>query len=470
MNDQSRKKLSNSALKSLKALCGADLITEESDRYTYGYDSSRTHYLPDAVVMARSAEQLSKLVKICAEHKIPLVSRGRGTGTCGGSVPVHQGIVISFEQMNKIIKVDPANRYLIAEPGATNGEIQKAAQEHGFFWGPDPTSSEYCTLGGNLAYNSAGPRAVKYGTTRDNTLGLKAITGTGDTIQCGVCTTKGVVGYDLTRLLIGSEGTLALFTEATLLLTPLPEKKLTLQLFYDDINHAAQAVSSIMASSATPCALEFMDAAALDLVRQSRNKHTLSNIPADAQSMLMVEVDGLAASLADSAKQIEQAATNPGLLLMQQAETHEQAAALWQARKALSPALRKIAPKKINEDVVVPVSHIPELIQTLETFAKKYNIAIVNFGHAGNGNIHVNLLIDPNDPEQKHNAELCLSELFDLVLKLDGTLSGEHGVGTEKRDFVNREIDSVTMKLMLNIKQLFDPANILNPGKMFPDQ
>jgi len=469
MNHQPRKNLSTIALKSLRNLCGSDLITEESDRYTYGYDSSRTHNLPDAVVIARSKEQLSQLVKICLEHNIPLVSRGRGTGTCGGSVPVHQGIVVSFEQMNRIIKIDPANRYLVAEPGATNGEIQKAAQEHGFFWAPDPTSSEYCTLGGNLAYNSAGPRAVKYGTTRDNTLGLKAITGTGEYIQCGVYTTKGVVGYDLTRLLIGSEGTLALFTEATLLLTPLPEKKLTLQLFYDDIIHAAKAVSSIMASSATPCALEFMDAAALDLVRQSQNKEMLSSIPSNARSMLMVEVDGLANSLIDSAKQIEQAATNPGLLLLQQAKTQEQATALWQARKALSPALRKIAPKKINEDVVVPVSHIPELIQTLEIFAKKYGIAIVNFGHAGNGNIHVNLLIDPDDPQQKHNAELCLSELFDLVLKLDGTLSGEHGVGTEKRDFVNREIDPVTMKIMIDIKKVFDPGNILNPGKMFPD-
>lgn len=469
MNDQAQGTLSKTALKSLKSLCGSDLMTEKSDRYTYGYDSSRTHYLPDAVVIARSKEQLSQLVKICVEHNIPLISRGRGTGTCGGSVPVHQGIVVSFEQMNRIIKIDPANRYLVAEPGVTNGEIQKAAREHGFFWAPDPTSSEYCTLGGNLAYNSAGPRAVKYGTTRDNTLGLKAITGTGENIQCGVYTTKGVVGYDLTRLLIGSEGTLALFTEATLLLTPLPEKKLTLQLFYDDISHAAKAVSSIMASSATPCALEFMDAAALDLVRQSHNKEMLSSIPANARSMLMVEVDGLANCLVDSAKQIEQAATNPGLLLLQQAKTQEQAAALWQARKALSPALRKIAPKKINEDVVVPVSHIPELIQTLEIFAKKYSIAIVNFGHAGNGNIHVNLLIDPDDPQQKHNAELCLSELFDLVLELGGTLSGEHGVGTEKRDFVDREIDPVTMKLMRDIKKVFDPGNILNPGKMFPD-
>ncbi len=470
MNHRTQTTLSKVALKSLRDLCGSDLMTDKAERYTYGYDSSRTHFLPDAVVIARSAEQLSALVMICIEHNIPLISRGRGTGTCGGSVPIHQGIVVSFEQMNNIIKIDPANRYLVAEPGVTNGQIQQAAKEHGFFWAPDPTSAEYCTLGGNLAYNSAGPRAVKYGTTRDNVLGLKAITGTGQKIQCGVYTTKGVVGYDLTRLLIGSEGTLALFTQATLLLTPLPEKKLTLQLFYDDIYHATLAISSIMASSATPCALEFMDAAALDLVRQSTSQQSLFTIPDKAQSLLMVEVDGLANSLADSAKQIEQSATNPGLLLFQQAETAEQAAILWQARKALSPALRKIAPKKINEDVVVPVSHIPELIQTLEAFAQQYNIAIVNFGHAGNGNIHVNFLIDPDDPVQKRNAEICLSKLFDLVLTLDGTLSGEHGVGTEKRDFIDREIDPVTMKLMLEIKKVFDPHSILNPGKIFPEK
>ncbi|VAW72375.1 Fe-S protein, homolog of lactate dehydrogenase SO1521 [hydrothermal vent metagenome] len=469
MNHCTQTTLSKPALKLLKELCGSDLMTDKAERYTYGYDSSRTHFLPDAVVMARSAEQLTALVLICGQHNIPLISRGRGTGTCGGSVPIHQGIVVSFEQMNKIIKIDPANRYLVAEPGVTNGEIQRAAKEHGFFWAPDPTSAEYCTLGGNLAYNSAGPRAVKYGTTRDNVLGLKAITGAGQQIQCGVYTTKGVVGYDLTRLLIGSEGTLALFTQATLLLTPLPEKKLTLQLFYDDIYHATLAISSIMASSTTPCALEFMDAAALDLVRQSTSQQSLFKIPDQARSLLMVEVDGLANSIADSATQIEKSATNPGLLLFQQAATEEQAAILWQARKALSPALRKIAPKKINEDVVVPVSHIPELIQTLEELAQQYNIAIVNFGHAGNGNIHVNFLIDPDDPVQKENAELCLSKLFDLVLKLDGTLSGEHGVGTEKRDFIDREIDPVTMTLMLQIKKVFDPHTILNPGKIFPE-
>jgi D-lactate dehydrogenase len=449
----------------LAEICGAEnLLTDPSDCWPYGYDNSRRQALPDAVVMATDHDQVRRLVEFCHEQHIPLIARGRGTGTTGATVPDHGGIVLSMERMTRIIKMDPANRVMVVEPGITNQQVQDAAKEHGFFWSPDPTSAAFCTVGGNLAYNSAGPRTVKYGSTRDNVLGLRAITGDAREIRTGVYTTKGVVGYDLTRLLIGSEGTLAVITEATLKLTPLPEAKLTLQAVYRDMTSAAAAVSAIMAQPVIPCALEFIDGRAIEMIRS----YSQATLPEGAGAMLMIEVDGPQAGLEQAAERVAEAARNDGAIDVTLAKTEEEVQRLWQTRKALSPALRKIAPKKINEDVVVPVSEIPALIDGLQALSQQYGITIVNFGHAGNGNIHVNLLVDPDDPEQMKNAEHCLDEVFTLVLKLNGTLSGEHGVGLEKRDFVAREIDATTLDLMRRIKAQFDPHNILNPDKKLP--
>jgi len=442
-----------------------NVLTQKADCWPYGGDNSRQHICPAAVVFATSTDQIQSILNLCNEYSVPLVTRGRGTGTTGATVPRAGEIVLSLERMNKILQLSPADRYIVVEPGVTNSEVQQAAAAHGFFWAPDPTSADFCTVGGNLAYNSAGPRAVKYGTPRENTLGLKALTGTGQLITAGVRTTKGVVGYDLTRLLIGSEGTLAIITEATLKLIPLPETIHTLQLFYDDINSAAQAVSSIMAQPVIPCALEFIDHQAIDIIRD----YSSLELPKSIGAMLMVEVDGSQASMGDAITAVQQAASNPGLQQMHTARTDEERESLWKIRKALSPALRQIAPKKINEDVVVPVSAIPALLAALNKLASQYKITIVNFGHAGNGNIHVNLLIDPEQAEQLKNAQACLSDVFDCVLSLGGSLSGEHGVGLAKKDFVSREINQSTLMIMKQLKALFDPNNILNPGKTLPD-
>src|SRR5690606_33195370 len=327
--------------------------------------------------------------------------------------------------MNQIISVDAANRVAVVQPGVTNQQLQDAAGAAGFFWPPDPTSAAFSTVGGNLACNSAGPRAVKYGTTRDNTLGLRAISGDGTELRTGVYTTKGVVGYDFTRLLIGSEGTLAVITEATLKLAPLPEAKRTLRAVYRDMTAAASAVTRIMAQPVTPCALEFIDGAAINMIRD----YAETDLPQDAGALLMIEVDGLASQLGGSVIAIEQAARGEGLLEIRAARDAAESQALWAARKALSPALRNIAPRKINEDVVVPVSRMAELIGGLQAITQRHGITNVNFGHAGNGNIHVNLLVDPDDPAQAVQAEPCLREVFDMVLSLGGTLSGEHGIG-----------------------------------------
>ncbi len=458
--------LSKRQQKRLRQLLDADaLLTEPGDCWPYGYDNSRRHALPQAVAFPTNHQQVVELVTLCNEEGLCITARGAGTGTTGATVPDHGGLVISFERMNRILEIDPANRLARVEPGVCNSQLQEALARHGFFWPPDPTSSAVCTIGGNLAYNSAGPRTVKYGTPRENTLGLRAVTGSGEEIRTGARTSKGVVGYDLTRLLIGSEGTLAIITEATLKLTPLAEAKQTLQAGYRDMHAAARAVSAIMAQPVTPCALEFMDGAAIEMVRD----YSDLELPTEVKALLMIEVDGPAHGLEQAAESVAQAARVDGAIAVERAESREQVERLWKTRKALSPALRKVAPKKINEDVVVPVSRIPELIEGLERLSGQYTIPIVNFGHAGNGNIHVNLLVDPDDKAQMRRAEHCLSDTFDLVLSLGGSLSGEHGVGLEKRDFVEREIDPVTLELMRRIKSQFDPLGLLNPGKGLPE-
>lgn len=439
-----------------------NVLTDPAECLAYGYDNSRRQGFPEAVIFAESTEQVQKIIVLCNQYKIPLTARGRGTGTPGGAVPLMGGVVLSCERMQRVVKMDPANRMMIVEPGVLNQTVQDIAAQHGFFWAPDPSSAEFCTVGGNLAYNAAGPRAVKYGASRENTLALTAVTGAGQIIHTGSATTKGAVGYDLTRLLIGSEGTLAIITEATLKLTPLPETKQTIRAIYRNITAATTAVATIMAQPVIPCSLEFIDAKAIELIR-AQGIH----LPVDAGALLLIEIDGLTETLAIAAKKIEQAAVHPDLLEIKTAANATEAKQLWDARKALSPALRTLAPGKINEDVVVPVANIPELIQQLNKLSEKYQINIVNFGHAGNGNIHVNLLIDGMDPQQRRQAEACLEEIFDCVLKLKGTLSGEHGIGIEKRAFITKAIDSNTLNLMRQIKTAFDPNNILNPGKIF---
>ncbi|ACL71847.1 oxidoreductase, FAD-binding [Thioalkalivibrio sulfidiphilus HL-EbGr7] len=448
-----------------QALPPDQLLTEPGDCWPYGYDNSRQQALPEAVAFATGAEQVQAVVRLCHEHGVPLTARGRGTGTTGATVPVRGGVVLSLERMDRILEIDPDNRLMVVQPGVTNQAVQDAAAAHGFFWPPDPTSAAFCTVGGNLAYNSAGPRAVKYGTPRENTLGLRAVSGDGRLLRTGVYTTKGVVGYDLTRLIIGSEGTLAVITEATLKLTPLPAAKRTLQAVYRDMGDAARAVAAIMAQPTIPCALEFMDRGAIEMIR----RYSEANLPEGAGALLMIEVDGPEDCVDSAADTVTRAARVDGALSVEVARSEAEVKALWATRKALSPALRNVAPKKINEDVVVPVSHIPTLIEGLEALSQRFGITIVNFGHAGNGNIHVNLLVDPDDPVQMQAADACLDEVFSLVLKLRGSLSGEHGIGLVKRAFVDREIEPETLDLMRRIKGQFDPKGILNPGKGFPD-
>ncbi len=450
--------LNHQFITALKKIFSEENIFTDSVRLQlYSHDTSRHMSMPDVVVFPQHHDEVVAVVKLCNEFHVPLTARGLGSGTPGGAVPIFGGVILSLEKMNRILVMDAQNRFMKVEAGVLNQTVQDEAKKYGLCWAPDPGSAAICTIGGNLAFNAAGPRAVKYGATRENVLALKAVIGTGETINAGANTTKGAVGYDLTRLFIGSEGTLGITTEATLKLIPLPNIRCTLRVLYQDMSSAVNAVINMMSQPHVPCALELLDHACLNILREK----TDIIFPGNAQAMLLIDID-------DDIAAIKNAANVAGLIEITQSRDAAEAQLLWAARKALSPAVKAIAPQKINEDIVVPVNQMPALFLFLEHLSQQYQIKIINFGHAGNGNIHVNFLIDPNNEKEAAAANTCLDLLFQEVVDLGGTLSGEHGIGIEKREYMTKAVDPATLQLMQNIKKLFDPKNILNPGKIFP--
>jgi D-lactate dehydrogenase (quinone) len=458
--------LSSSVLAALQQALGAERVfTDEATLALYSADETPRQVKPAVVIFPTSHEQVVDLVKIAHTNRVPLVARGAGSGNVGGAMPVENGLVVSFECMNRILEFDVENRLMVVQPGVVTGHIDELARTKGLFYPPDPGSGTYCRIGGNLAMNAAGPRAVKYGVTRDYVLGLRAVTGDGREIRTGCRTTKGVTGYDLTRLLIGSEGTLALITEATLKLLPVPEGIATLRLCYASNQAALAAVQRVMQQAVIPCALEFMDQRSINALRSTG---VTRDLPDGARALLMVEADGSKADLARQIGSLKTTLAGEGLLEMKEESDQNNAARLWLARKSLSHAVKQIAPLKINEDVVVPVSRLAEFVDFIDQLADQHTLPIVSFGHAGNGNLHVNLMVHPDDGDEMRRARTALHALFEKTLALGGTLSGEHGIGSEKRDYVPLEIDPPTLALMSAIKQQFDPYGILNPGKLFP--
>ncbi|MGN6224476.1 FAD-binding oxidoreductase [Pseudoxanthomonas sp.] len=447
----------------LSELLGDGWLTDADARRRYGEDNSRRYALADAVALPGTREQVQAIVRLCREHRVPIVARGSGTSSTGAAIPYAGGVAVSFERMNRILRIEAGDRYAVVEAGVLNSELQAAIAAHGLFWAPDPASADVATIGGNLACNAGGPHAVKYGATRDNVLGLQAVTGTGDLIACGSVTTKDATGYDLTHLLIGSEGTLGLIVEATLRLLPKPPRRASLRALYGDVTQAAAAVSRVMAQPVAPAMLEFMDRACIRLAREVGG----ADIP-DAGALLMIEVDGEHETLPHALEAVAAAAAGEGLIALDEAPDEAARERLWSARKSLSPALRTIAAGKINEDVVVPVSRIPDLVGGVEKMAAGFDLPIVVFGHAGNGNLHVNILYDPQDADQTARARAALPRLFELTLSLGGTLSGEHGIGVAKRDFMPHAFTPATLAAMRAIKHALDPDGILNPGKVLP--
>jgi glycolate oxidase len=383
----------------------------------------------------------------------------------GGALPVAGGLVIGFSRMNRILEIDRENMIAVVEPGVITGELQAALKPYGLMYPPDPASLKFCTLGGNAAECAGGPSAVKYGVTRDYIIGLEVVLASGEIMKTGVRTEKGVAGYDLTRLFIGSEGTLAIFSKLILRLLPLPESKTTFLLSFPSLAGATGLVAEILAAGLMPCTLEYMDKTAVRVVRDRMGTPP----PKGTAAMLLVEFDGTRQEVAQQSSQFSEFVRSRDNCSLRRAANEQETAELWLARRSISPATLSLRPHKISEDVVVPRSRIPELVAYTDQLARELELIILTFGHAGDGNIHVNIMLDKNDKQEKERGEQAKELLFRFVLELQGTISGEHGIGQTKSAFLPLEIEPAALAVMRQLKDLFDPAGILNPGKIFLD-
>ncbi len=448
--------------RALKEILGEhNVLDDQMDRLLYSYDATRIQSPPDVVVIPENEEQVKKIVKVCYEEDIPVTPRGAGSGYTGGALPVKGGVLISFEKMDRILEIDEDNAVARVEPGVVTYKLQQAVEKRGLFYPPDPASYKFCTLGGNVAENAGGPRCVKYGVTRDFVMELNTVIHTGEIIHTGKATLKDVAGYDLTRLLIGSEGTLGIFTGITLKLIPKPKAKKTVKAIYMDIESVGKTVKDIFKAGISPSALEFMDKLAINAVEDFGH----FGLPRDAEVILLIEVDGHPKAIEDEIVEVARICEMNGAKV-EIAKTDAEAEKLWEARRALSPAVAKLARTKINEDIVFQRSYLPEALPKLREIGKKYNLKMVNFGHIGDGNVHANFMINGLDPDEVARAEKAVEEVFELALHYGGSITGEHGVGITKAEFMRKQFGSAEMDMMRKIKKVFDPKDLINPGKM----
>jgi glycolate oxidase len=454
-------------IEKLNSIVGAEHVsTDVADLICYSYDATQQQYRPDVVVHPGNAAEIGEILKLANSETIPVYPRGAGSGFTGGSLPTKGGVVLVLTRLDRILKIDEDNLVAHVEPGVITEDLQKGVEAVGLFYPPDPASLKFSTMGGNVAECAGGPRCVKYGVTKDYILGLEVVTPQGDIIRTGGETMKGVVGYDLTKLMVGSEGTLGIITKIIVKLLPLPEAKKTMLVLFDSIDGAAQAVSAIIRGKIIPTALEFMDATTIDCLRQA----TDLDLPEVARAVLILEVDGEREVIERQARRILEIVAPLGVVGTRVADDNIESEEIWQIRRSVSASLRKVNPDKFNEDICVPRSRVPDMIRAIEGIGRKYDLPIVNYGHAGDGNIHVNILIDREVPGDTEKTERAIEEIFDQTLKLNGTMSGEHGVGITKAPYIPSELDPAAMAYMKTIKRALDPNNILNPGKIFLEE
>jgi len=452
-------------LQHFKSIVGDENIyNDKAHLIAYSYDATRSHFEPDAVVFPRNEEDISKILKYCNEHKIVIVPRGAGSGFTGGALPSSGGIVLGFEKhMNKILEIDMKNMVAIVQPGLINMDLQRAVEEVGLFYPPDPASQDYSTIGGNVSENAGGMRAAKYGITKDYVMATRAVLPNGDIIKAGKRTIKDVAGYNISGILIASEGTLAVLSEITLRLIPKPKMTKTAMGIFESVHQAMEAVYKTMASGITPVAMEFLDNLTIRAVEQTFHK----GLPVDAGALLVTDVDGnLEDDLDFQLGMIEKVFKENGCSDFRIAKDEKEAADLWFARRNASPALSVYGSKKLNEDVTVPRAALPELLEKFYAIAEKYSVNIPCFGHTGDGNVHTNVMVDGSDPEQVKIAYKAIEEVFQATVDLGGTLSGEHGIGLAKAPYMHMAFSDEEMNLFKSIKAAFDPNNILNPAKM----
>ncbi len=456
MNKKSREKI--------RKIVGKDHCSDRAeDMVLYAYDAMNRHYMPDMVAHPVDAGQVASIMKAANEEGFPVIPRGAGTGLTGGSLPVDGGLVITMDRMNRILEIDEENMTAWVESGVINGDLQDEVEKRGLFFPPDPSSAGFSTLGGNAAENAGGSRAVKYGVTRDYVMAMEVVTPTGEIIQTGSSAIKSVTGYDLTRLMVGSEGTLGIITRLLLRLIPKPEAVGTMLAAFPQIDLACNAVTQILHSRIVPSTLEFMDRSAVDCVKGYLDLV----LPEETAALLLIEVDGSTRQVEEQVQVLNDVCGEVGAILFRTAATEDERESLWKARKSISPAIMKIKPLKINEDVAVPRMRIPDLISGVEKISGKWDVKTVTFGHAGDGNVHVNFLVDPDDSEEVSRAHSAVEDLFQLSVDLGGSLSGEHGIGIAKAPYLGIEVSDETVEVMRSIKRALDPNNVLNPHKTF---
>lgn len=449
----------------LKNIVGEeDVKIDKPHLRAYSYDATKEHYEPDAVVFPADEEEVSRVLKYCNDNKIAIVPRGAGSGFTGGALPVNGGIVLALEKyMNKILEIDEKDMVAVVQPGVINADLQKAVEEKGLFYPPDPASMDYSTIGGNVSENAGGMRAAKYGLTKDYVMSLKAVLPNGDIIRAGKRTIKDVAGYNVAGILIASEGTLAVITEITMKLLPKPKLKKTYMGIFENVEQAMNAVYKSLAGGAMPVAMEFMDALVVKALREKLGV----NLPDWAGALLVGDVDGNVEEEINYQLQIlEKSFKEEGAKEFKIAANDEEANEIWYARRNASPSITMYGTKKINEDISVPRSKLPDALNGIYAIAEKYNVLAPCFGHAGDGNIHVNVMVDGSKEDEVKRGYEAVEEIFKLVVDLGGTLSGEHGIGLSKAPFMKLAFSEAELNLFRKIKNAFDPNGILNPGKM----
>jgi glycolate dehydrogenase FAD-linked subunit len=459
--------ISEDVLEHLRSIVGAEHVrTDEAALQEFGADALKRGHPPDAVVAPDGADHVSRIVTLCASHRIPIVPRGGGTGYTGGSVPLHGGVLISMHRMNRILEIDEENLVAVVEPNVVTGDLQAAVERVGLFYPPDPASLDKSVIGGNVAECAGGPRAFKYGTTKQYVLGLQAVLPNGEIVETGGKVVKNVVGYDLTHLLVGSEGTLAIITRIILRLVPKPPVRATLRATFRGIGGAVQAVTNVIRARVVPAAVELIDGDSLEAVARYLKVRSLA--PEGTGALLLLEVDGLAEAVSEEASRCERACRDAGATEVLRAKDEAERQELWRVRRELSFSLKMITPLKFNHDVVVPKGRIPQLFELVERLKSDFRLRIPCFGHAGDGNIHVNIMVNPSDEDEIRRAHDAERVLFEGVVALEGSISGEHGIGFAKAKFLSIELSESEIALMKRVKQAFDPEGILNPGKIFP--
>ena len=438
---------------------------DEESRVKYGTDALKRGRPADLVVFPANTQEVAAAVRVCAKHRLPIVPRGAGTGYTGGAVPTSGGVVLSVERLNRILEIDQTNLLATVQPAVITAELQRAVEQVGLFYPPDPASLEKSSLGGNVAECAGGPRAFKYGTTKRYVLALEAVLPTGEIIETGSKAVKNVVGYDLTQLLVGSEGTLAIITRITLRLVPRPPARATLRATFTDIRSAVDAVTALIERRVVPAAVELIDADTLDAMHAYTGR---SIAPPGTGALLIIETDGTAVGAAEEMTAVEAACRGRGSTGIIRAASEAERDEIWAVRREGSLALRATGLLKINHDVVVPRGRVPELFEIVDGLKRDYRMRIASFGHAGDGNIHVNLMVDPRDEAEMARAKEAERVLFERVVALEGSISGEHGIGFAKQPYIALELSEAEIELMKRVKAAFDPAGILNPGKIFP--